>query len=128
MVHVSLAAMVGSASARAVFVSLLFVATMFLATVASHAANEDDWFLDTVVDRRPHVDGVRPPAVIRPDGALSVDLSLAEFLEIQSLDEGDRRTRLGLPTTCIPGLTAMMRMASPSDQVTVMISCTRTTH
>ena len=38
MVYVSLAAMVGSASARAVFVSLLFVATMLLATVASHAA------------------------------------------------------------------------------------------
>jgi len=128
MDYVSLAAVVGSASARAAIFSLLFVATMLLATVATHAATEDDWFLDTVVDRRPHVDGARPPAVLRPDGSLTVDLSLAEFLEIQRLDEGDRRTRLGLPKTCIPGLTAMMRMASPADQVTVMISCTPTTH
>ena len=127
MDHASLAAVVGNTSPRAALFSMLFVVVILLAVFPAHAdaANEDDWFLDTVVDSRLHVEGARPP-VLRPDGALTVDLSISEFLEIQRLDEGDRRTRLGLPENCIPGLTAMLRTTSPADHVVVIISCTKT--
>jgi len=123
----SLAAVVGSASGHAAVFSLLFVIAVLLAVFPVHASNEDDWFLETVVERRPNADGVRPP-VLRPGASLTVDLPLREFLELQRLDDADRRTRLGLPTDCTPGLTAMMRATSPSGQVMVMISCTPTTH
>ena len=127
MDRASLAAVIGSASGHAALFSLLFVIAILLAVFPVHAANDDDWFLETVVDRRPNVEGVRP-IVPRPDGSLTVDLPFREFLELQRLDDADRRTRLGLPANCTPGLTAMMRATSPSGQVMVMISCTPTTH
>jgi hypothetical protein len=127
MDRASLAAVIGSASAHAALFSLLFVTAILLAVFPVHASNEDDWFFETVVDRRPKADGVKP-SVPRPDGTLTVDLPFVEFLELQRLDDADRRTRLGLPANCTPGLTAMMRATSPSGQVMVMISCTPTTH
>jgi hypothetical protein len=127
MDRASLAAVIGSASSHAALFALLLITVVLLAVVSVHAANEDDWFLESVVDRRPNVDGVRP-TVPRPDGTLTVDLPFREFLELQRLDDADRRTRLGLPASCTPGLTAMMRATSPSGQVMVMISCTPTTH
>ena len=127
MDRASLAAVIGSASGHAALFSLLFVIAILLAVFPAHASNEDDWFFETVVDRRPKADGVKP-SVPRPDGTLTVDLPFVEFLELQRLDDADRRTRLGLPANCTPGLTAMMRATSPSGQVMVMISCTPTTH
>ncbi len=127
MDRASLAAVMGSASGHAALFSLLFVIAILLAVFPVHASNEDDWFFETVVDRRPKADGVKP-SVPRPDGTLTVDLPFVEFLELQRLDDADRRTRLGLPANCTPGLTAMMRATSPSGQVMVMISCTPTTH
>ncbi len=127
MDRASLAAVIGSASGHAALFSLLFVIAILLAVFPVHASNEDDWFFETVVDRRPKADGVKP-SVPRPDGTLTVDLPFVEFLELQRLDDADRRTRLGLPANCTPGLTAMMRATSPSGQVMVMISCTPTTH
>ncbi len=127
MDRASLAAVMGSASGHAALFSLLFVIAILLAVFPVHASNEDDWFFETVVDRRPKADGVKP-SVPRPDGSLTVDLPFVEFLELQRLDDADRRTRLGLPANCTPGLTAMMRATSPSGQVMVMISCTPTTH
>ncbi len=111
MDRASLAAVIRSASGHAALFSLLFVIAILLAVFPVHASNEDDWFL-----------------VPRPDGTLTVDLPFVEFLELQRLDDADRRTRLGLPANCTPGLTAMMRATSPSGQVMVMISCTPTTH
>jgi len=127
MDRASLAAVIGSASGHAALFSLLFVIAILLAVFPAHASNEDDWFFETVVDHRPKADGVKP-SVPRPDGTLTVDLPFVEFLELQRLDDADRRTRLGLPANCTPGLTAMMRATSPSGQVMVMISCTPTTH
>ena len=127
MDRASLAAVIESASGHVALLSLLFITAVLLAVFPVHAANDDDWFLETVVDRRPNVEGVRP-IVPRPDGSLTVDLPFREFLELQRLDDADRRTRLGLPANCAPGLTAMMRATSPSGQVMVMISCTPTTH
>ncbi|OLB09411.1 MAG: hypothetical protein DME08_13895 [Candidatus Rokuibacteriota bacterium] len=127
MDRASLAAVIRSASGHAALFSLLFVIAILLAVFPVHASNEDDWFFETVVDRRPKADGVKP-SVPRPDGTLTVDLPFVEFLELQRLDDADRRTRLGLPANCTPGLTAMMRATSPSGQVMVMISCTPTTH
>ena len=127
MDRASLAAVIGSASGHAALFSLLFVIAILLAVFPVHASNEDDWFFETVVDRRPKADGVKP-SVPRPDGTLTVDLPFVEFLELQRLDDADCRTRLGLPANCTPGLTAMMRATSPSGQVMVMISCTPTTH
>jgi len=127
MDRASLAAVIGSASGHAALFSFLFVIAILLAVFPVHASNEDDWFFETVVDRRPKADGVKP-SVPRPDGTLTVDLPFVEFLELQRLDDADRRTRLGLPANCTPGLTAMMRATSPSGQVMVMISCTPTTH
>jgi len=127
MDRASLAAVIRSASGHAALFSLLFVIAILLAVFPAHASNEDDWFFETVVDRRPKADGVKP-SVPRPDGTLTVDLPFVEFLELQRLDDADRRTRLGLPANCTPGLTAMMRATSPSGQVMVMISCTPTTH
>jgi len=127
MDRASLAAVIGSASGHAALFSLLFVIAILLAVFPVHASNEDDWFFETVVDRRPKADGVKP-SVPRADGTLTVDLPFVEFLELQRLDDADRRTRLGLPANCTPGLTAMMRATSPSGQVMVMISCTPTTH
>jgi len=127
MDRASLAAVIGSASGHAALFSLLFVTAILLAVFPVHASNEDDWFFETVVDRRPKTDGIKP-SVPRPDGTLTVDLPFVEFLELQRLDDADRRTRLGLPANCTPGLTAMMRATSPSGQVMVMISCTPTTH
>ncbi|OLB42473.1 MAG: hypothetical protein AUG14_10820 [Candidatus Rokubacteria bacterium 13_1_20CM_2_68_19] len=127
MDRASLAAVIGSASGHAALFSLLFVIAILLAVFPVHASNEDDWFFETVVDHRPKADGVKP-SVPRPDGTLTVDLPFVEFLELQRLDDADRRTRLGLPANCTPGLTAMMRATSPSGQVMVMISCTPTTH
>ncbi len=120
----SLAAVVSS-STRAAFFSLLGVAITILAVLPAQASDEDDWFLDTVVDHRPQIEKARTP-VPRPDGALTVDLSMSEFLDLQRLDEGDRRTRLGLPADCIPGLTAMMPTTATSDHLVVMITCTKT--
>ena len=127
MDRASLAAVIRSASGHAALFSLLFVIAILLAVFPVHASNEDDRFFETVVDRRPKADGVKP-SVPRPDGTLTVDLPFVEFLELQRLDDADRRTRLGLPANCTPGLTAMMRATSPSGQVMVMISCTPTTH
>jgi len=127
MDRASLAAVIRSASGHAALFSLLFVIAILLAVFPVHASNEDDWFFETVVDRRPKADGVKP-SVPRPDGTLTVDLPFVEFLELQRLDDADRRTRLGLPANCTPDLTAMMRATSPSGQVMVMISCTPTTH
>jgi len=127
MDRASLAAVIRSASGHAALFSLLFVIAILLAVFPVHASNEDDWFFETVVDHRPKADGVKP-SVPRPDGTLTVDLPFVEFLELQRLDDADRRTRLGLPANCTPGLTAMMRATSPSGQVMVMISCTPTTH
>src|SRR5437667_5820892 len=121
------AAVIRSASCHAALFSLLFVIAILLAVFPVHASNEDDWFFETVVDHRPKADGVKS-SVPRPDGTLTVDLPFVEFLELQRLDDADRRTRLGLPANCTPGLTAMMRATSPSGQVMVMISCTPTTH
>src|SRR5437867_8878239 len=86
MDRASLAAVIRSASGHAALFSLLFVIAILLAVFPVHASNEDDWFFETVVDRRPKADGVKP-SVPRPDGTLTVDLPFVEFLELQRSEE-----------------------------------------
>jgi len=54
---------------------------------------------------------------------LTLDVSLAEFVELQRLDDHGRRLRLGLPAPCNPGVTAMMAPGSPARRLVVLITC-----
>lgn len=54
---------------------------------------------------------------------LTLDMSLAEFAELQSLSDEARRARFGLPNSCTPGVSAMKPAVANSDRLIVLIDC-----
>lgn len=50
-------------------------------------------------------------------------MSPSEFAYLQSLPNDARRSRLGMPDTCRPGLTAVKMSARPSGRIAVLVSC-----
>ena len=55
--------------------------------------------------------------------ALTLDMSAAEFAELQRLPAKERREQLGMPATCSPGLTAIKDAPATSGHVTVLVTC-----
>lgn len=60
------------------------------------------------------------------NGILTMEISFQEFLELQRLDDGDRRVRLGLPPDCSPGISAITGAISPSSRFFVLVTCSKT--
>ena len=54
---------------------------------------------------------------------LTMEMSLSEFAELQSLSDEDRRTRLNLPAGCTPGITAMKPAVLSSRRLIVLVDC-----
>lgn len=54
--------------------------------------------------------------------ALTLDLSITEFAELQGLSDEDRRARLGLPAGCRPSLAAI-RPSGATNRVIVLVEC-----
>jgi hypothetical protein len=63
------------------------------------------------------------PAVTQEQRVLTLEISLPDFIQLQRLDDGDRRVLLGLPATCTPGLTAMAGATDPSRRLFVVVVC-----
>jgi hypothetical protein len=53
---------------------------------------------------------------------LTVEMSLAEFAQLQGLSDKERHARFDLPEDCVPGITAM-RSAAGSQRLIVLIDC-----
>lgn len=60
------------------------------------------------------------------DGIRTLEVSLQDFIELQRLDDGDRRLRLGLPASCNPSLTAVTGAISLSSRLLVLVTCSPT--
>jgi hypothetical protein len=54
---------------------------------------------------------------------LTLEVSLPDFIQLQRLDDGDRRALLGLPASCTPGLTAVTGAMAPSRRLFVLVVC-----
>jgi hypothetical protein len=54
---------------------------------------------------------------------VTLDMSTAEFAELQGLPDQARRARLGMPDTCTPGLSAVKVGTGRSGRLTVRIDC-----
>jgi hypothetical protein len=53
-------------------------------------------------------------------GVLALNLSVAEFVELQQLTPQDRKTRLHLPAACVP---QMMTGSRETDRIMVEVRC-----
>ena len=102
----------GAPVARSWWAALL---VSLLALAPAHAAGQD-----------PLPDVKLGDRVKAEDAILTLEVPLREFIELQRLDDGDRRLRLGLPDSCNPGITAMAGAISPSSRLFVLVTCSPT--
>lgn len=56
---------------------------------------------------------------------LSLDMSVGEFVELQGLSDRERSTRLLLPESCVPRMTAMRSGGHDADHVKVEVRCSK---
>jgi hypothetical protein len=54
---------------------------------------------------------------------LSVEMSVGDFVELQGLSDRERSTRLLLPESCVPRMTAMRSGGHDADRVKVEVRC-----
>jgi hypothetical protein len=54
---------------------------------------------------------------------LALNLSVAEFVELQQLTPQDRKTRLHLPAGCVPQMMAMKTGSRETDRIMVEVRC-----
>lgn len=57
---------------------------------------------------------------------LTMEMSLSEFADLQSLSDEGRRARLALPDGCTPGISAMRPAVVSSQRLIVLIDCKST--
>ena len=57
---------------------------------------------------------------------LALEIPVAEFLELQALSTEARRTRLNLPETCVPAMTAVSDTPGrASARLAILVTCGR---
>jgi hypothetical protein len=57
--------------------------------------------------------------------AVSLDVDIGQFVEIQRLSPGEMQQRFGLPGWCEPSVSAMRR---PHEKIEVQITCGEASH
>jgi hypothetical protein len=66
---------------------------------------------------------MRAEARLAVIGILALNLSVAEFVELQQLTPQDRKTRLHLPAACVPQMMAMKTGSRETDRIMVEVRC-----
>jgi hypothetical protein len=56
---------------------------------------------------------------------LTLEVPVAEFVEIQKLSDEARRARFDLPETCVPDVSAMKPAVTNSVRLIVLVDCRR---
>ncbi len=57
---------------------------------------------------------------------LALEIPVGEFLELQALSSEARRTRLNLPETCVPAMTAVSDTPGrASARLVILVTCSR---
>jgi len=54
---------------------------------------------------------------------LTLEMSVSEFAELQSLSDEERRARFDLPDGCTPGISAMRAAVVSSQRLIVLVDC-----
>ena len=66
---------------------------------------------------------MRAEARLAVIGILALNLSVAEFVNLQQLTPQERKTRLHLPVACVPQMMAMKTGSRETDRVMVEVHC-----